>query len=417
MSRQDGSARQVTRGDVDDTGASILHIDMDAFFASVELLDHPELRGKPVIIGNPEGRSVVTSATYEARRFGVTAAMPVSKAIRLCPQATILPPHHQRYTEYSRQVMAIFRDATPLVEPLSIDEAFLDVSGARRLIGSPAVVGQHIRERVHRETGLTCSVGAAATKFVAKVASGRAKPDGLLVIPPAETLAFLHPLPIRALWGVGAKTEESLHRLGLSTVGDVADTPLATLTRAVGEATGVKLHELSHGRDARRIVTATSEKSIGHEVTFDVDVTDPARVRLELLRLADQVAVRLRKSGASARTVAIKVRFEDFTTVTRSRTFSEPTNVGRRLFEGANELLTVLGIDGRAIRLIGVRAEQLTDEQDAVAALWDPDEEWREAETTIDSLRARFGGQAVRRASLLGRKGNDTAGGTRAPAP
>ncbi len=416
MSRQDGSARQVTGREVDDSGASILHIDMDAFFASVELLDHPELRGKPVIIGHAEGRSVVTSATYEARRFGVTAAMPVSKAIRLCPQATILPPHHERYTEYSRQVMAIFRDATPLVEPLSIDEAFLDVSGARRLLGSPAVVGQHIRERVRRETGLTCSVGAAATKFVAKVASGRAKPDGLLVIPPSETLAFLHPLPIRALWGVGAKTEESLLRIGLSTVGDVADAPLATLTRAVGEATGVKLHELAHGRDARQIVTSTAEKSIGHEVTFHTDVTDPARVRLELLRLADQVAVRLRRAGVSARTVAIKVRFDDFTTVTRSRTFAEPSNVGRRLFEEANELLRALDTDGRAIRLIGVRAEQLTDEHDAVAALWDPDEEWRDAETTIDSLRARFGGGAVRRASLLGPKGNDTAGGTRAPA-
>lgn len=416
MSRQDGSAREVTLGIADDAGATILHIDMDAFFASVELLDHPELRGKPVIIGNPEGRSVVTSATYEARRFGVTAAMPVSKAMRLCPQATVLPPHHERYTEYSRQVMAIFRDATPLVEPLSIDEAFLDVSGARRLLGSPAVVGQHIRDRVHRETGLTCSVGAAATKFVAKVASGRAKPDGLLVVPPAQTLAFLHPLPIRALWGVGAKTEESLLRIGLHTVGDVADTPLTTLTRAVGEATGVKLHELAHGRDARSVVTATSEKSIGHEVTFHTDVTDPARVRLELLRLADQVAARLRRAELFAKTVAIKVRFEDFTTVTRSRTLSEPSNVGRRLFEEANDLLTALELDGRAVRLIGVRAEQLTGEQDAMAALWDPDEEWREAETTIDSLRARFGGEAVRRASLLGRKGNDTAGGTRAPA-
>jgi DNA polymerase-4 len=247
------------------------------------------------------------------------------------------------------------------------------------------------------------------------VASGRAKPDGLLVIPPAQTLAFLHPLPIRALWGVGAKTEESLLRIGLHTVGDVADTPLGTLTRAVGEATGQKLHELAHGRDARSVITATSEKSIGHEVTFHTDVADPARVRLEMLRLADQVAARLRRAELFAKTVAIKVRFEDFTTVTRSRTLSEPSNVGRRLYEEASELLGALDLQGRAVRLVGVRAEQLTGEQDAMAALWDPDEEWREAETTIDSLRARFGGEAVRRASLLGRKGNDTAGGTRAP--
>jgi DNA polymerase-4 len=413
MSKQDGSARQVSA--TNDEGANILHIDMDAFFASVELLDYPELRGKPVIIGHAEGRSVVTSATYEARRFGVTAAMPVSKAIRLCPQAIVLPPHHERYSHFSRQVMGIFRDATPLVEALSIDEAFLDVSGARRLLGSPAQVGQLIRDRVHRETGLACSVGAAATKFVAKVASGRAKPDGLLVIPPAETLAFLHPLPIRALWGVGAKTEESLLRIGLHTVGDVSDTPIATLRKAVGEATGRKLHELASGRDPRSVVTTTSEKSIGHEVTFHEDVTDAVRLRLELLRLADQVAVRLRKSGFLARTVAIKVRFEDFTTLTRSHTLAEPSNVGRRLYEEANDLFTALGVDGRPVRLVGVRAEHLVDGDGQMAALWDPDEEWRDAETTIDSLRARFGGAAVRRASMLTRRGGETAGGTRAP--
>ncbi|MBG6238341.1 DNA polymerase-4 [Mycetocola sp. CAN_C7] len=415
MSRQDGSARQVTTDLTNDEGAHILHIDMDAFFASVELLDHPELRGKPVIIGHAEGRSVVTSATYEARRFGVGAAMPVSKALRLCPQAIVLPPHHERYTDYSRRVMAIFRDATPLVEPLSIDEAFLDVSGARRLLGTPATVGALIRERVERETGLTCSVGAAATKFVAKVASGRAKPDGLLVVPPAQTLEFLHPLSIRALWGVGAKTEEALLRIGLHTVGDVAATPLTTLRKAVGNATGVKLHELAQGRDTRSVVTSTAEKSIGHEVTFHEDITDPTRLRLELLRLADQVAVRLRKAGLSARTVAIKIRFDDFTTLTRSHTLAEPSNVGRRLYEEANDLFTALGIEGRPVRLVGVRAEQLLDGDGVMASLWDPDEEWRDAETTIDSLRARFGGTAVRRASMLGRGRGETAGGTRAP--
>ncbi len=226
----------MTTDAVDDATATILHVDMDAFFAAVELLDHPELRGKPAIVGHPGPRSVVTSATYEARRFGVRSAMPVSQALRLCPTAIILPPHMEKYREYSKRVMTIFSEVTPLVEPLSIDEAFLDVSGARRLLGSPRRIAELIRSRVREETGLTCSVGAASTKFVAKLASGRAKPDGLLVIPASETLAYLRPLPVGALWGVGESTQQSLQRLGLHTVADLADTPLSVLQRAVGEA-------------------------------------------------------------------------------------------------------------------------------------------------------------------------------------
>lgn len=405
MGRADGSDRRVTTVDVDDHDATFLHVDMDAFFASVELLDRPDARGKPAIVGHAGGRGVVTSATYEARRFGVRSAMPVSQALRLCPTAIILPPHYEKYTEYSRKVMEIFHEVTPLVEPLSIDEAFLDVSGARRLLGSPRRIAELIRARVHDETGLTCSVGVAGTKFMAKLASGHAKPDGLLVIPPAETVAYLRPLPVGALWGVGAKTQESLERMGMRTVADLADAPLTVLERAVGAASAHRLHELANGRDARRIVTESREKSVGHENTFAVDVDDVDRLRRELLRLSGRVGERLRKHGMVGRTVAIKVRFSDFRTISRSRTLAEPTNVGRRLFEEAWDVFESIGIElhQTPIRLIGVRAEQLADADGEGLALWDPDEEWRETERALDAVSARFGHGMIGPASLVQR--------------
>jgi DNA polymerase-4 len=405
VGRADGSQRQVSAADVDDSEAAILHVDMDAFFASVELLERPDARGKPAIVGHAGGRGVVTSATYEARRYGVRSAMPMSQALRLCPNAIILPPHYERYTEYSRRVMDIFHEVTPLVEPLSIDEAFLDVSGARRLLGSPRRIAELIRSRVREETGLTCSVGVAATKFMAKLASGRAKPDGLLVIPRAETLSFLRPLPVGALWGVGASTQSALERMGLLTVADLADAPLHVLQKAVGEASGRKLHDLANGRDPRRVVTESREKSIGHENTFGTDVADPDVLRRELLRLSGRVGERLRTHGMVARTVAIKVRFSDFRTITRSRTLAEPTNVGRRLFEEAWDVFGALGLDVRQtpIRLIGVRAEQLLDAGGDALALWDPDEEWRETERTLDAVSARFGRGVIGPASLVRR--------------
>lgn len=405
MGRADGSERQVSAADVDDSEASILHVDMDAFFASVELLERPDARGKPAIVGHAGGRGVVTSATYEARRYGVRSAMPMSQALRVCPNAIILTPHYERYTEFSAKVMEIFREVTPLVEPLSIDEAFLDVSGARRLLGSPRRIAELIRSRVQEETGLTCSVGVAATKFMAKLASGRAKPDGLLVVPRAETLSFLRPLPVGALWGVGASTQASLERVGLLTVADLADAPLPMLQKAVGDSTGRKLHELANGRDARQIVTESREKSIGHENTFGVDVADPDILRRELLRLSGRVGERLRTHGMVARTVAIKVRFSDFRTITRSRTLAEPTNVGRRLFEEAWDVFGALGLDVRQtpIRLIGIRAEQLLDADGDAVALWDPDEEWRETERTLDAVSARFGRGMIGPASLVRR--------------
>jgi DNA polymerase-4 len=405
MGRADGSQRQVSASDVDDSEAAILHVDMDAFFASVELLERPDARGKPAIVGHVGGRGVVTSATYEARRYGVRSAMPMSQALRLCPNAIILTPHYERYTQYSAAVMDIFHEVTPLVEPLSIDEAFLDVSGARRLLGSPRRIAELIRSRVFEETGLTCSVGVAATKFMAKLASGRAKPDGLLVIPRAETLAFLRPLPVGALWGVGASTQASLERMGLLTVADLADAPLHVLQKAVGDAGGRRLHDLANGRDARRIVTESREKSIGHENTFGVDVGDLDTLRREFLRLSGRVGERLREHELVARTVAIKVRFSDFRTITRSRTLAEPTNVGRRLFEEAWDVFGALGLDVQqtSLRLIGVRAEQLLDARGDALALWDPDEEWRETERTLDAVSARFGRGAIGPASLVRR--------------
>lgn len=401
MSKQDGSGRQVTVAPTDDTSASILHLDMDAFFASVELLDRPELHGKPVIVGHRGARSVVTAATYEARRYGVNSAMPMSVALRRCPQAIVLEPHYERYQAASREVMRILGDVTPLVEPLSIDEAFLDVSGATALFGPPFAIGTALRARIREETGLVASVGAAATKFVAKLASSRAKPDGLLVVPEAETLAFLHPQPITALWGVGASSAQRLERLGLRTIGEVADAPLDALVRALGPAAAGHLHALAHGRDARAVSPERAEKTIGHEVTFERDIADARVIDRELLRLAERVAERLRAGGWVARTLAIKLRFGDFETITRSQTLAEPTDVTQRIATEARALYAASPVVGRGLRLIGVRASALLPTGTVALGLWNDDEPWREAEGAIDALTERFGRGAVQRASLL----------------
>jgi len=400
MGRQDGSQRQVSAASVDSSSATILHVDLDAFFASVELLDRPELVNVPVVVAGRSARSVVTAANYPARKFGVRSAIPLSRAMRLCPQAIVLEPHFDKYRHYSRQVMSIFDDVTPLVERLGIDEAFLDVAGARGVFGPPAQIGELLRRRVYEETGLRCSVGAAATKFVAKLASGRAKPDGMLVVPKDDTLAFLHPLPASALWGVGAAMEESLLKRGLHTIGDIAATPLPVLQRALGEASGRKLHELAHGIDPRVVTTERVEKSIGHEVTFEADVSDGEQLRRELLRQANAVAVRLRAGGLVGRTVVLKLRFSDFRTITRSRTLGEPTDLGRRIYEEAREIYAALDTE-EAIRLIGVRMEQLAAADGQQLGLWETDDGWRDAEDTIDAVSARFGRGTLGPASLI----------------
>ena len=386
----------------DDAGCTVLHIDMDAFYASVELISRPELKGTPVIVGGGS-RSVVLSATYEARRFGVHSAMPMTRARRLCPQATVVEPSHGRYSRVSAGVMEIFRSVTPLVEPLSLDEAFLDVAGAVRRLGRPSEIGQLIRDRVADEQGITCSVGVATTKFVAKLASTRSKPDGMLVVPASGVVAFLHPLPVGALWGVGEKTEKELTRLGLHTVGDIAHTPRSTLVRALGQAAGSHLHALSWGRDERRVVAHEPDKSIGAEETFSRDVDDPDVVRRELLRLAERTAARLRTAGLAGRTVSVKIRFADFTTITRARTLSEPTDVAAVLYATARQLYEALGLDRARLRLVGIRVEGLVESESAPhqLLLGERAQGRREVEQAADRAAQRFGDGTVRPASLV----------------
>ena len=387
----------------DDSGCHVLHVDMDAFYASVSLLGRPELRGTPVIVGGGGTRGVVLSATYEARQYGVHSAMPMMRARRLCPQATVLRPEPEAYSRASAGVMAVFRSITPLVEPLSLDEAFLDVRGARRRLGSPRQVAEWIRATVEDEQGITCSVGVASTKFVAKLASARCKPDGLLVVPADDVVAFLHPLPVGALWGVGEKTGEVLARFGLHTVGDLANTPRATLQRALGPAVGAHLSALAWGRDERVVVPSEPDKSIGAEETFASDVDDPAVIARELLRLSERTAARLRASGQVGRTVSIKVRFADFTTLTRARTLKEHTDVGRTVYETAMQLYTALGLERARLRLVGVRVEGITDAATAPRQLLlgERDAGWREAEQAVDRASRRFGAGAVRPAVLV----------------
>jgi DNA polymerase IV len=387
----------------DDADCHVLHVDMDAFYASVELREHPELRDQPVVVAGAGQRGVVLSANYPARRFGVRSAMPAARALRLCPQAVFLPPHFPAYQEVSRGVMALFRSITPLVEPLSLDEAFLDVAGAlRRLRASPGEIGQRIRRQVAADHGLTCSVGAASTKFVAKLASGMAKPDGMIVVPPTKALEFLHPLPVSALFGVGRRTAERLAQFGLATVADVAATPLTRLRRAVGAAAAEHLHALARGHDPRAVVPDAAEKSVGAEQTFEVDHHDRDLLRRELLRVAEKTGAALRARGLRGRTVSIKVRYADFETITRSRTLPVPTDLTQEIFRTARQLLDEQVPPG-AVRLLGVRMEQLsgdgaTGEQ---LVLDDAEAGWRDAEAAADAARSRFGAAAVRPASLL----------------
>jgi DNA polymerase-4 len=403
---------------------------MDAFYASVEVRRRPELKGRPVVVGGAGPRGVVSSASYEARAYGVRSAMPGGQARRLCPHAIFLPPDMSAYAEASHEVMRIFGDVSPLVEPLSIDEAFLDVAGAGRLLGSPAAIARHVKDRIAAELRLTCTVGAAGTKFVAKLASTRAKPDGLLVVPVERTLEFLHPLPVEALWGVGDKTAEVLRRLGLRFVHDVAQAPVGMLRQALGEAAASHLHDLSWGRDPRAVQGGGRvEKSIGTETTFDADVSDVDVLRRTLLSLSTRVGARLRQAGQAGRTVAIKVRLADFTTLSRSRTLPEPTDVAREIFAAAWALFEALRPGDHLrrrlaepapfgpVRLLGVRVEGLAERDDLPHQL-SLDERahgWRDAEVAADAAAARFGSTVVRPASLLRR--GERPGGAAPTAP
>ncbi|UKA76973.1 DNA polymerase IV [Arthrobacter sp. FW306-07-I] len=379
-----------------------MHVDMDAFFVSVELRTRPELRGKPVIVGFPGERSVVLSGSYEARAFGVKSAMPMAVAMRMCPQAVVIEPRHKLYYEVSGQLMGIFESITGLVEPLSVDEAFLDVTGALRRLGPPRGIGELIRRRVAAELGITASVGIAETKFVAKIASTRCKPDGLLLIGPDETVPYLHSLPVGALWGVGAKTGEVLAKMGIRTVADVAATPVSSLKKVLG-ATGEHVHQLAWGIDPRPVTPVRLEKSIGAEETFATDTDDDALLRRELLRLSHRTAGRLRSSGMVARTVALKLRFADFSTVTRSRTVQTPVDSAQLIYAVALQLLESLGTRAMAVRLVGVRAEQLEEaaRTSLQLSIDRRDENWRAAEQALDEVTRRFGSKSVLPARLM----------------
>jgi DNA polymerase IV len=389
--------------DIDDSGCHILHVDMDAFYASVELRDRPELIGRPAMVAHDSGRSVVLSATYEARVYGVRSAMPVARAKSLCPQIVIVPPRHGLYAAVSREVMSIFRTVTPEIEPLSLDEAFLDVSGALRRLGRPSAIGAMIRRQVEEQQSITCSVGVAPNKFLAKLASVRAKPDGMLIIPADGILEFLHPLPVSALWGVGAQTGKALARLGLRTVGDIAATPVGVLEADLGRAAAAHLSALAAGRDPRRVESAVAEKSIGAEETFADDIGDREQIRRELLRLSSRTAHSLRAGGYAARTVVVKLRLADFTTITRSRTLPEPTDGTHRIYETACALHEGSGLGTRPLRLVGVRVTGLVPATTATTqlALGERPQSWREAERAMDRIATRFGDGSVRPATLV----------------
>ncbi len=409
---------------------SILHVDMDAFYAAVEVLDDPTLVGQPVIVGGTGGRGVVAACSYEARAWGVRSAMPSVRARRLCPQAVFRPGRFDRYIEVSGRLHAIFQDFTPLVEGISLDEAFLDVAGARRLLGPAPEIAAAIRGRIRDEMGLSASVGVSTRKFLAKMASVAAKPTaspagavpgaGVWVVAPGEELAFLHPHPVRALWGVGPATHSRLERFGVRTVGDLAALPVETLVGALGPALGRHLHDLAWGRDPRPVVPEHVVKSIGHEETYATDLRDPGALHVEVVRQADAVANRMRKSGMAGRTVTLKVRFHDFRTITRSRTSPGPMESGLELARMASALLDAVDCS-EGVRLLGVSVSNLVERHAEQLSFDDPGRpdgsgagpmggpggrptggvDPAPVAQAIDDVRRRFGDAAVGPASLL----------------
>ena len=384
----------------------ILHVDMDAFYASVATRERPDLAAVPVIVGGA-GRGVVLSANYLARRYGVRSAMPMSRARRICPDAVVLPPDFEEFAQVSSAVMEVFRQVTPVVEALSLDEAFLDVSSVARRYGGPRGVAEWVRAAVHDEQRITCSVGIAASPVLAKLATRRAKPDGVYVVEPEEVTSFLHPLDVDELWGVGEKTAAQLRRLGLFTVGDLAHTSVTTLQRALGTKAGAHLHELAWGVDRRVLVPRSGphapENSMGADSTFAHDVDDADVLARELLRLTAKVTGRMRAAEVAGRTVTLRVRFADFTTVTRSRTLPEATDVTLEVYAVVTDLFAALGLQRARIRLVGVRVERLLA-RSAVhrqLLLGEREQGWTEAERAVDAATRRFGVGSVGPASLL----------------
>lgn len=380
---------------------SILHVDMDAFYASVEVRRDPALAGRPVLVGGRGGRGVVASASYEARRYGVTSAMPMARALRLCPGAVVRSPDFAAYQEASAALREVLESVTPLVEPLALDEAFLDVAGAVRLFGPPPAIGTRLRERIRTELGLPASVGVAPNKFLAKLCSGKAKPDGLLHLRAGDVRAFLDPLPVRDLWGVGEQTAARLDRFGLRTVADIARTGRPTLARIIGHAAAAQLCELARGEDLRPVTPHEPAKGMSAEETFDRDIDDPAVLRRELLRLSETVARRLRRAEVSGRTVTLKLRYANFQTITRSRTLEVPTDHATELHREVAALLDRLRLERVRVRLVGVGVTNLVPASAARQLRLLADDRWAVLERAADVARRRFGEQAVTRGALL----------------
>lgn len=380
---------------------TFLHLDLDAFFASVEQRDNPKLRGRPVIVGGTAGRGVVAAASYEAREFGVRSAMPTIQAERLCPNGVFLPPRFDAYQRASRAVMKIMSSVTSLVEPLSLDEAFLDVAGAMRRFSDPHAIAEFMRSSIKREVGLTASVGGATTKMLAKIASDLAKPDGVLIVKPGEELGVLHPLPVGRLWGVGPATKERLKRFGVETIGDLSKIPEATLVGALGLASGEHLHALSWNRDERGVQPYQQTKSVSHEETFSQDKTDRKELQRELVRMTERVGARLRSAGLAGRTIQVKLKYHDFRQVTRSATLDHLTDLAGEIGPVARDLLEDLELAG-GVRLLGVsvtglssegeREEQLSFESGADL---ENRETRRALELAVDAVRERFGDDSV----------------------
>jgi DNA polymerase-4 len=380
----------------------ILHVDMDAFYASVEVAKDSSLRGKPVIVGGLAGRGVVTSASYEAREFGVRSAMPTITAHRLCPDGIYLSNDFDAYVDFSKRIRGVFNSFSPLVEPLSLDEAFIDVSGSVKLFGTPVDIARRIKQDV-AALGLPCTVGVAPNKFLAKLASTQGKPNGLLVIKADAVQQFLHPLPVEALWGVGAATAETLRRLGLKSVGDVAIIPRRTLERAIGDALGAHLHLLANGIDDRAVTPDGPAKSVGSEETFSSDLDDTDVILREILRLADRTASRLREKGMCGRTVTLKVRWSNFKTITRSRTMEAEFDNAAEIYEAVKDLYLKLDSQRPRIRLLGVAVSSMAPGPPRRQLLLDDSgpSAWNEAAVAVDDIRRRFGEGAVTPATLL----------------
>ena len=381
--------------------STILHVDMDAFFAAVAQRDNPTLRGKPVAVGgSAESRGVVAAASYEARRYGIRSAMPSAEAQQRCPQLILVAPDHSKYRRVSEQIIALLADYTPLVEQVSVDEAFLDVTGSLRLHGSATHIGRQIRKRISHDFQLTASVGIGPNKFVAKLASEQAKPNGLLEIKPDEVAQFLARLPVAALWGVGEATADKLHRLGFATVGQLQQCDVDELVAQFGKH-GRRLAQLARGQDDSPIQTDRDRKSVSHEQTFAKDTKDRQFLRATLLELSEQVGHRLRSDQFKGRTVTLKLRFSDFHTITRSTTSAEPTNSDQQIYRSVGGLLDAVNLARRKVRLVGVAVSNLdTGEQPQLLATASARES--EVDKAIDAVRERFGTDSVRRARLAG---------------